>query len=251
MTDALLVEKRAGALWCTINRPKRRNALSAEVVERLLEALGSCKAEDGTRAIVITGAGDRAFCAGGDLSDSLSIKPENVARGYADLLGAMVEAEVPIIGRINGDCLGGGIGLVCCCDLAVAVDTARFSTPEVKLGLFPMIIAPLMERFVGPRLTREMIYAARSITAQEAERAGLVNIAVERNLLDTTVESWIARISEASAHAIAAGRRELERARWLAPWENAENLSRAFGRLAEGEDARSRIAAFLARKQKA
>lgn len=249
MEEGLKLEKRGAALWCTIDRPERRNAISAEVARGLKTALAGAKPQDGIRAFVLTGAGEKAFCAGGDLASSIQEGGAlGAALSFAELLRALGESEVPLIARVNGDCMGGGLGLVLGCDLAVAVEGARFGTPEARVGLFPMIIAPLMERYLGPRLTREMIFCGRRLSAGEALEVGLLNAVVPRERLDTETERLVGEIALGAPLALARGRRELERARWRPPDENAEALARAFAELAATEDAMEGISAFLEKR---
>src|SRR5437868_2960365 len=139
-------ERRGVALWLTIDREERRNALNEAVLEGLREGVAAARIEDGIRAVVITGAG-KVFCAGGDLKpdangDPFRIDPAEVDNPVASLFHAIIDCAVPVIARVNGHALAGGFGLVCACDFAIAADNAKFGTPESRIGLFPMMILP-------------------------------------------------------------------------------------------------------------
>ena len=135
------------AFWITIHRPDKRNALNAEVVAGIREGLRAAHADPDVRAIVLTGSGTRAFCAGGDLQPgqgfAFDLSKPNV--DYADLLREAQAATLPTIARVNGACMAGGMGLLCMTDLAVAADDVLFGLPEVKVGVFPMQVMSLLQ----------------------------------------------------------------------------------------------------------
>jgi enoyl-CoA hydratase/carnithine racemase len=169
-----------GAATVTMNRPERRNALAADLIEALISALQRAGEDPQVRSVVLTGAGDRAFCAGGDLGGGLQGADGALAahtqRGrFCALLQAVRTCPKPVIAALNGDALGGGLGLAMACDLIVAEPTARLGTPEVRLGLFPMIIIAELVRNVPRKLLAELVYAGRRLTAQEAQEFHLVN----------------------------------------------------------------------------
>ena len=148
----LLVDDSDGVRTLTLNRPERKNALSPELVQTMEAALKAADADSAVRCIVLTGAGEgdkAAFCAGGDLAGGMTgdgFFEQHLARGaFAELLLTMHRLRTPTIAAVNGHALGGGFGLVLACDLAVAADDARLGTPEVKRGLFPMMISALID----------------------------------------------------------------------------------------------------------
>lgn len=172
--DMLLVEARGPVTVLTLNRPDRRNALSPALVAALGEAVVQPR---DTAALVLTGAGT-VFCAGGDLapfSDDGFLGGHRGRAAFADLLGAMLRSRTPIIGAINGDALGGGFGLAAACHLLVADERARFGTPELKVGLFPMMISPLLARLLPRQVLFDCILAGRRLSATEALGFGFVN----------------------------------------------------------------------------
>ena len=143
----MIKERKGSILQLTLNRPERRNALNNALLESLTEAILEASSDPELRAIVLTGAGEKAFCAGGDLkaadngnSSPVGSDPSRLENPLVALYRAVEQCNLPIIGRINGHALGGGLGLVCICDVAVATEDAKLGTPEAKVGLFPMMI---------------------------------------------------------------------------------------------------------------
>ena len=178
------VEQRIATI--TIDRPARRNALSMAVVDALIEAIQECSDRDDVGVVVLTGAGDRVFCAGGDLMDQQSadgMLGMHEGRGkFAELMVAMQRSKRPIIARINGHALGGGFGLALGCDLVVSRDDITFGMPEVKVGLFPMMIMAVVVRNLGRKRTLEMMLTGERIGASKALEWGIINRAVPEAL---------------------------------------------------------------------
>ena len=195
----------------TINRPERRNALNEAVADGLVAAIDRAEADPDCRSIVLTGAGDRAFCAGGDLSADKSGTPfdvdfSNPRNFVVKLLKRMNDCRLPIIARVNGHALAGGFGLLCACDMAVSVDTARFGTPESRIGIFPMMILPHMMRVIPQRHLLEMCVTGEQIDAQQAREYGILNHVVPAAELDAKV-AWLAdRVARSSPTGIRIGK---------------------------------------------
>ncbi len=192
MSEVVLIEKRGQALWIAINRPERRNALNATVAAGLVSAIEAAEADRTVRAIVLTGAGDKAFCSGGDLQLDASgtpftIDPADPRHYVVALFRKMESCRLPLIARVNGAALAGGFGLVCACDLVVAREDALLGVTEVKIGLFPMMIMPFLARVVGHRRLMEMCLTGETFPAREALGAGLLNYAVPASELDAKV----------------------------------------------------------------
>jgi enoyl-CoA hydratase len=162
----------------TINRPERRNALSSEVTSALAESLARAEADDSVAVAVLTGAGDKAFCAGGDLGamGSEGAVAEHFMRaGVGELFEQMRRARLPIVARVNGHALAGGFGLMLACDLVVARSDAELGTPEIDLGLWPFMITAVVQRDLPRKLALELMLTGRRITAVEGQRWGFVN----------------------------------------------------------------------------
>jgi len=200
-----------GILQLTLNRPDRHNALNNETLEQLIERLGSAKDNEDARVVVLTGAGEKAFCAGGDLSPgggmSGGMLPLHYDRlAFVDLFRAMRSLGKPIIARVQGHCLGGGLGLMLGCDLAIAAERATFGTPEIRVGLFPMMIMTLIFRNIGRKAGMEMIFTGERMSAEWAVRVGLVNKVVPDDELDSTVMTLAKKIAGYSPAILKLGR---------------------------------------------
>ncbi len=207
----VLREIRGGALWITLNRPEKRNALNDEVAALIAEALRAAQADAAVRAIVLTGAGDKAFCAGGDLKagseDSpFEIDPAHPENPIIELFKTFEQTTKPTIARVNGHALAGGLGLMCACDIAIAVDRATFGVPETAVGLFPMMILPYLLRAMPRRRLLEWCITGARWSAAEAERAELLNRVVPADELDASVDELVATIVERSPSAIRLGK---------------------------------------------
>jgi enoyl-CoA hydratase len=189
----------AGAVaTITIDRPQRRNALNESVLGELAEALESARLDPAVRVIVLTGAGDKAFSAGGDLAPSGGgtgpLAMHHRRGAFADLLLSFRRLGKPTIARINGDALGGGFGLMLACDLVVARDDARLGCPEIDVGLFPMMITALIHRSLPRKLALELMLTGRKLTGKDAAELHLANRAVPAAELDAAVAELAASL---------------------------------------------------------
>ena len=156
--DSVILEKKGAALWITINRPEKRNAMNADVIAGIADGYRRAHDDTDVRTIVLTGAGEKAFCAGADLANSGSAFAQDFSRpngDLADLMRLSQNATKPAIARVNGVCMAGGMGLLCMTDMAVAADTAIFGLPEVKVGVFPMQVLALLQSIAPRRLVNE------------------------------------------------------------------------------------------------
>lgn len=186
--DLVLYDLRDHVATLTLNRPDKRNALSPELVEALILALQRAQHDPEARVVVLAGAGDKAFCAGGDLGaqqggDGL-LALHNARERFHVLLTTLMRLGKPSIARVHAACLGGGLGLALACHLVVASRDAEFGTPEVKVGLFPMMIMALIFRNIGRKKALELMLTGDRLTAADAERIGLINHAVPHEDLD-------------------------------------------------------------------
>jgi enoyl-CoA hydratase/carnithine racemase len=176
----------------TINRPERRNAMSFDVMQGLIGAFTEARRDVAVRVVVLSGAGDRAFCAGADLgsiADNASFAEVHEARGrVAELFETMWAVGKPTVARVRGYALAGGFGLACACDLVIAADDAVFGTPEIDIGLWPYMISVPLLRTMPPKKVLELMMTGRRIDAVEAERLGVVNRVVPVAELDTAVD---------------------------------------------------------------
>jgi methylglutaconyl-CoA hydratase len=200
--------KREDAFWITIHRPDKRNALHPGVIAGIREGLRAAHADPGVRAVVLTGAGDKAFCAGADLrpGEGFALDFSRPNSDYADLLREAQDATLPIVARVNGTCMAGGMGLLCMADMAVAADHALFGLPEVKVGLFPMQVLSLLQDLVARRTVREWALTGEPFPAEEARQAGLVNHVVPSADLDAKTQWLVDRLVDKSPAAIRRGK---------------------------------------------
>lgn len=246
--------KREGAtLTVTITREERRNALNEQVAKEIIAAIDQAEADAGIHAIVLTGAGDKAFCAGGDLQPAadgspFSIDPADPRHYIAALFRRMNDCRVPLIARVNGHALAGGFGLVCGCDLVVAREDALMGVTEVKVGLFPMMILPFLLRNTPNRVLMEMCLTGDPITAAEAKAHGIVNYAVPAADLDAAVDSLVSRITDKSPTGIRLGKQALVKIREMTFDAALEYAPFMLANMARTEDAREGFSAFAEKR---
>ncbi len=249
--DILLAAKQDGILRLTINRPARRNALNEELIDRLASSFAKASGDADTRVIVLSATGDRAFCAGADLKPTAGTFGFNYAEpttSYADLLRTARKTKVPVIGRINGFCLAGGMGLLAICDMAVASSTARFGLPEVKVGLFPMQVAALLQTMLPLRKFAEMCYTGEMLSAGEALEYGLVNYVVEPYDLDDKTNWLAARVADKSPTAIKRGKHALASMAGMTFDQAIAYMEAQVGLMLLTEDAQEGMAAFAEKR---
>src|SRR5207249_2105047 len=175
----------------TIDRESARNALSPDVVQGLIASLAKAESDVAVRVLVLTGAGERVFCAGGDLgglSGDGFLAGHDGRRAYGQLLLAIQNCSKPTLARVNGHALAGGLGLVLACDLAIAVDTAGFGTPEIDRGLFPMMMMAVLQRHLGRKRALQMVLLGERLTAAQALEWGLINQLVPAAQLDEATQ---------------------------------------------------------------
>ena len=210
MSDELLVSTAGGVTTLTINRPERRNALSWDVITGLRVAVAEAKADAAVRAVVSPGAGEKAGCAGADLSgmaDNASFAEVHDARGeLARLFMDLYELGKPTIARVRGFCLAGGFGLALACDLVIAADDATFATPEINVGLWPYMITVPLTRSMPPKKALELMMTGRRIDAAEADALGLLTRVVPVDELDSTVAELAATLASKSPSVMKMGR---------------------------------------------
>jgi len=247
----LLTDRREQIAILTINRPDQRNALSAGVMEGLIEAIRRYGNDPSTNAIIITGAGEKAFCSGGDLTAMAGdghYAGHLARRRYLELLEAMHESGRPMIAAVNGAALGGGFGLMLACDLVVAADTATFGTPEVKLGLFPMMVAAKLIRHLGPKQAMELALTGERIDAHRALALGLVNRVVDGAHLPGQAEELARSIGSLSPATIRLGREAVYTAADMEYKQSLRYLHAMLSINTSLDDAAEGVTAFLSRR---
>lgn len=249
----------AEVLQLTLNRPERRNAIGPEMINELRWALHDAEGDAAIRAVVITGAG-KAFCAGGDFAqmtggaDDGALPPFKSAEGveeggdYAALLLAMSRTAKPIVAKVNGHAMGGGLGLVAASTFAIASTAAQLGTPEVDVGLFPMMIMAVLDRLVPRRKLTAMMVLGERLDAQEAATLGLLNQAVAPDALDAAVSALCEKLAGKAPLAVKQGLAALadQDARTLA--DALPLLRERLGALLGTDDAREGLMAFLEKR---
>lgn len=241
-----------GQALLTIDRPKARNALSPEVLQGLMAALDRAEADPAARVVVLTGAGEKVFCAGGDLGqlggEGGFLATHDGRRAYGRLLLRLQDLRKPTVARVNGHALAGGLGLVLACDLAVAVEHAEVGTPEINVGLFPMMMMALLQRHLGRKRALEMVLTGERMSAREALSLGLLNRAVPAAELDMTVGVLAGKLADKSQAVLALGRRAFFTAEDLPLPAALEYLASQLSLNVLTEDAAEGVSAFIEKR---
>ena len=201
----LMVERRGPVLWLTIQREERRNAMSHGVLAGMSNAIDEAQADRDLRAIVVTGTGEKAFCAGADLQAAQAFTSDySVPYAHlAQLLRRARASNLPLIARVNGACMAGGMGLLAMCDLAVAARHAVFGLPEVKVGVFPAQVLSVLQHLIPRRKLAEMCLTGEPLTSAQALEYGLVNYVADD--LDSQMDWLLQRVLDKSPAAIRRG----------------------------------------------
>jgi len=205
VSPELLAEQRGPVLWLTIQREERRNAMSHGVLSGISQAIDSAQGNPGLRAIVITGAGTQAFCAGADLQSAQAFVTD-YSQPHASLALLVRRARasnLPLVARVNGACMAGGMGLLAMCDMAVAASHAVFGLPEVKVGVFPAQVLSVLQHLVPRRKLAEMCLTGEPLSAAQALEYGLVNHVDDD--LDAKLDWLLQRLLDKSPAAIRRG----------------------------------------------
>jgi len=249
MNEPVLTEERDRVLWITINRPERLNTLNEAVVRTIDESIKSAVNGGQLRAVVITGAGDQAFCAGADLAKGVkgAAFDINYARPkhyVVDLFKRLQECTLPVIARVNGHAMAGGFGLLCACDMAVGADDICIGTTESKIGFSPMMILPYMMRVLPPRKLQEMCVTGERFTARDALDWGVLSYVVPRAELDAKVDWLLSRIVDKSPTAIRLGKQAFNAMQDMGLRESLEYAQVMISVMSSTDDAREGLAAF-------
>jgi enoyl-CoA hydratase/carnithine racemase len=237
----------------TIDRPERRNAMSFGVMEGLQDAVSQAKADDAVRVLVLTGAGEKAFCAGADLGAGGIAEGASAAhdgRGMlAELFRDLWRLGKPTIARIRGYALAGGFGLALACDFVVAADDAQFGTPEVNVGLWPYMITVPLLRSMPPKRVLELMMTGRRVDANEAERIGFVTRVVAVDELDHAVDELAATLASKSPLIMRWGRESFYRVLDMDPDDALAYLHAMLTITTASEDTAEGVAAFAEKRE--
>lgn len=215
------------------------------------EAFEAFEDDEGVRAVVLTGSGDRAFCAGGDLTGMTA--DSKVGQHYeraeiGALLGAMRASRLPVVARVNGHALAGGFGLMLGCDLVVAVEEAGLGTPEINIGLWPFMISAVIQRDLPRKLALELMLTGKRLSAAEGQRWGFVNRVVARSELDAATDKLVKELLSKSPLIVKLGKQSFYRAEDMSFREAIDYLAAMFTVCLESEDAVEGVTAFLQKR---
>jgi len=250
------LERDRGVARLWLNRPEQHNALGVEMSRELTSALETLAGDASVRVVVLGGRG-ASFCAGADIGAMKASADASFESNVADAqrLGAMFAALAglpkPVVGRLHGSVFGGGVGLACACDIAVAADDARCGLTEVRLGILPALISPYVIRRLGDARARELMLTGERFGAADALRVGLVHHVVPASDLDSKVEERVAALLEGGPVAQSRIKQLLERwadSRWT---EYRESLPRMLAEVRAGDEAKDGLAAFFEKRKPA
>ncbi|MHB1711923.1 MAG: enoyl-CoA hydratase/isomerase family protein [Acidimicrobiales bacterium] len=232
-SDDLLVSQRGPVLTLTINRPARRNAMTWEIVSSLRQNLARARTDSSVRVVVLAGSGDKAFCAGADLSGmaphdagggSDAFCDQHAARGWlAALFEEMWHLGKPTIARVQGWAMAGGFGLALACDMVIASEEARFGAPELNVGLWPYMVTVPMVRSMPPKKALELMLTSRVVGAAEGDRIGFVTRVVPHRQLDAAVAELAATLASKPPGVMRLGRES-----FYAVWDSEASEALAY-----------------------
>jgi len=250
MSD-LLYEVKNNVAYITINREANRNSISSDAVTLFLESLDAAEGDHDVRVVCVSGAGDRVFCSGADLGGGIgkgSGKEDKSFKSYASLITKLAKFPKPTVARINGHCMAGGTGFMLACDIVIAKDDAKFGTPEVNVGLFPMMIGALIFRNVLRKKAMEMILLGEKLTAQQALEMGMITRAIPKEQFDAEVEKVLKTIASKSPIGLKIGKEAFRDIETMDLEDSINFLSEKLIEVAGTEDAVEGITAFLEKR---
>jgi methylglutaconyl-CoA hydratase len=239
-------------IW--LNRPEQHNALSADLLAELTHALHAIEHDANVRVVVLGGRGP-SFCAGADIglmkASAHATFEQNLAEAerLGGMFAALADLPKPVIARLHGHVLGGGVGLACACDIAVADEGARFALSEVRLGILPALISPYVIRRLGDRNARELMLTGERFDAEAARRYGLLHHVVPAAELDAKVDARVAALLAGAPHA--QGRIKTLLELWAdTAWEEYRSgLPRVLAEVRSGEEAKEGLTAFFEKRK--
>jgi enoyl-CoA hydratase/carnithine racemase len=255
MYQTITTEAKDKIATITLSREERRNAISPTMMTELLDVFKKYDDDPNVVAIVLTGAGSKVFCAGADFAESMGAATSFLdryegQRNFAELFKIIRSLKKPLLGRINGHALGGGLGLAAACDIVIAADDCRFGTPEINVGLFPYIIMATLIRFTSaPKRLLEIMLTGERLDAQEAQQLGLVNYVVPRDQLDAKVDEIAMKLVNKSPAILRLGRRAFYTMRDMEYEKALEYLASMLAINTMAEDVAEGIAAFLEKRE--
>ena len=253
MAGELLYDVKDGVATVTLNRPDQRNALNAELLAGLVEAMKRVRDDSEVRVVVLTGAGDKVFCAGADLGGFAADAPL-VAKHFASDLFLEFFRMMPRLGKpslcaANGHVLAGGMGLALSCDLVIAKEGARFGTPEINVGAFPYMIMSIIYRNVPRKKVNEMMLLGEQISAEQAVEYGLANKVVPAGEFDAAVRGWASKLASKSPVLMRLGHAAMYRQQDMALDDALEFLRSQLSLTFSTEDIQEGVKAFFEKRE--
>jgi enoyl-CoA hydratase len=246
--DEVLFYVESGVGRIIINRPEKRNALNHHIIRHFREALQRAAQAPEVRVVTITGAGEKAFCAGGDLK-ALLLGGRAFGRiDFRKLLLEIVQYPKPTIALVRGHVMGGGLGLVLACDLSLACDDVFFSTPEIQVGMFPMMVMGLLCRNVGRKKATEMMFLGERITAVQALEFGILNHVHPRDQFDAASGDLIQKLLSKSPAILRMGKRAISRLLDERLEVEENHLESALAEVMATDDSKEGLRAFIERR---
>ncbi|MDQ6909113.1 MAG: enoyl-CoA hydratase-related protein [Chloroflexota bacterium] len=249
----LTVTHANGIATVTLDRPDVRNAINAELIGALRDCFVALATDDAARVVVLTGAGE-VFSAGADIewmhAAARFTVDENAreARQMADMFATIDRCPKPVVARVNGAAFGGGVGLVACCDIAVAVEGARFSFSEVRLGIAPATISPFVLRKIGASQARALFLSAERFDAARAKEIGLVHAVVHAEELDAAVARQTEMLLQGGPHALAAAKELVQELPGMTDGEQRAYTATLIASLRTSPEGQEGLHAFLDRR---
>jgi enoyl-CoA hydratase len=251
--EQLLHEVSDGVATVTLNRPDQRNALSAQMLTELVDALLRIRDDDEVRAFVLTGAGEKVFCAGADLggfaADAPLVQKHYGSDRFLDFFKLMPRLGKPSLCAANGHVLAGGLGLALSCDLVIAKRGITFGTPEINVGAFPYMIMSLIYRNVPRKKVNEMILLGERMSAEQAVTHGLANKVVAEDEFDSAVGEWAAKLASKSPVLMRLGHDAMYRQQDMALDDALEYLRSQLSLTFTTEDIQEGVAAFFEKRE--
>jgi enoyl-CoA hydratase len=253
VADELLYEVSDGVARVTLNRPEQRNALNAELLAALVDALSRARDDGAVRAVVLTGAGDKVFCAGADLggfaADAPLVQKHFASDLFLQFFRLMPRLGKPSLCAANGHVLAGGMGLALSCDLVIAKEGARFGTPEINVGAFPYMVMSIIYRNVPRKKVNEMMLLGEQISAEQAVEYGLANKVVPADQFDAAVDEWASKLASKSPVLMRLGHDAMYRQQDMAFDEALEYLRSQLSLTFSTEDIKEGVAAFFEKRE--
>jgi enoyl-CoA hydratase len=253
MADELLYEAEDGVATVTLNRPDQRNALNGELLEALVDTMKRARDDETVRAVVLTGAGERVFCAGADLggfaADAPLVDKHFASDRFLEFFRLMPRLGKPSLCAANGHVLAGGMGLALSCDLLIAKEGARFGTPEINVGAFPYMIMSIIYRNVPRKKVNEMMLLGEQISAEQAVTYGLANKVVPADEFQAAVDDWAQKLASKSPVLMRLGHDAMYRQQDMAIDDALEYLRSQLSLTFSTDDIQEGVKAFFEKRE--